>query len=163
ALVLPTGTSAFDDALPSMMLRYYGPTMLGIGLAAVLASLMSALAGNITAISTIWTHDLYRTYLVRAEDDAHYVTVGRLETMGATCFSIAAAYVAFRYNTLMDYLQLVFSLFNAPLFAALLLGMFTTWATPAAGFWGMAVGIMIAIAHNFACRFQLLHYGSQMS
>jgi SSS family solute:Na+ symporter len=63
----------------------------------------------------------------------------------------------------MDYLQLVFSLFNAPLFATLLLGMFTTWATPSAGFWGMAIGMAVAIAHNFAFRFHLLHYGSQMS
>jgi SSS family solute:Na+ symporter len=163
SLVLPHGPRRFDEALPAMMLHYYGPTMLGIGLAAILASLMSALAGNITAMSTIWTHDLYRGNLARDKDDAHYVMVGRLATVGATCFSVAAAYIAFRYNTLMDYLQLVFSLFNAPLFATLLLGMFTTWATPAAGFWGMAIGMAISIAHNFAFRFHLLHYGSQMS
>jgi transporter, SSS family len=163
SLVLPRDMKGFDDALPSMMLHYYGPTMLGVGLAAVLASLMSALAGNINAMSTVWTHDLYRTHMLRGRDDAHYLMVGRVATVGATCFSVAAAYIAFRYSTLMDYLQLVFSLFNAPLFAVLLLGMFTTWATPAAGFWGMAIGIAISVAHNFAFRFQLLHYGSQMS
>lgn len=163
SLVLPGGPRAFDEALPAMMMHYYGPAMLGIGLAAILASLMSALAGNITAMSTIWTHDLYRGNLARGKDDAHYVMVGRLATVGATCFSVLAAYIAFRYNTLMDYLQLVFSLFNAPLFATLLLGMFSTWATPAAGFWGMAIGMAISIAHNFAFHFHLLHYGSQMS
>ncbi len=161
--VLAGRARSFDEALPAMMLHYYRPALLGVGFAAILASLMSAQAGNISAMSTIWTHDLYRTHMVRSKSDAHYVTVGRLATVGATCFSIAAAYIAFRYSTLMDYLQLVFSLFNAPLFATLLLGMFTTWATPDAGFWGMAIGMTISIAHNFAFRFHLLHYGSQMS
>jgi SSS family solute:Na+ symporter len=161
--VLPGGTASFDEALPAMMLHYYPPVLLGVGFAAILASLMSALAGNIAAISTIWTHDLYRAYLAKNRSDAHYVTVGRLATAGGTCFSIAAAYLAFRYSTLMDYLQLVFSLFNAPLFATLLLGMFTTWATPSAGFWGMAIGMIISISHNFAFRLHVIHYGSQMS
>jgi SSS family solute:Na+ symporter len=63
----------------------------------------------------------------------------------------------------MDYLQLVFSLFNAPLLATLLLGVFTTWATPGAAFWGMASGMTISIANNFAFRIGWLQYGSQMS
>jgi SSS family solute:Na+ symporter len=162
SLVLPHGTS-FDEALPAMMLQYYGPALVGIGIAAILASLMSALAGNIMAISTIWTHDLYRTYLVKSKNDAHYVLAGRLATVGAACFALISAYIAIRYNTIMDYLQLVFSLFNAPLLAALLLGVFTTWATPGAAFWGMASGMVISISNNFAFRFGLLRYGSQMS
>ncbi len=153
---------SYDGMLPLMMLHYYGPGLLGIGIAAILASLMSALAGNITALSTIWTHDIYRQYLRRGEEDKHYVLAGQIATAGATCFSLFAAYVAFRYNSLMDYLQLVFSLFNAPLFATLLLGMFTMWATPTAGFWGLASGMTVSIAHNFAYRFHLLNYGSQM-
>jgi SSS family solute:Na+ symporter len=162
-MVLPATVGGFDETLALMMLHQYGRVMLGVGLAAILASLMSALAGNISAMSTIWTHDLYMAHMVRDKPDAHYVMVGRLATLGATCFSVAAAYMAFCYNTLMDYLQMVFSLFNAPLFATLLLGMFTTWATPAAGFWGLAIGLAVSIAHNFAVHFQILHYGSQMS
>jgi SSS family solute:Na+ symporter len=162
SLLFANEGGSFDGALPRMMLHYYGPGLLGIGIAAILASLMSALAGNITALSTIWTHEIYRQYLSRDKEDAHYVLVGRLATGGATCFSLLAAYIAFRYNSLMDYLQLVFSLFNAPLFATLLLGMFTRWATPTAGFWGLVCGMVASIAHNFAYRFHLLHYGSQM-
>ena len=153
---------SFDRTLPLLMLHYYGPGLLGIGIAAILASLMSALAGNITALSTLWTHDLYRTYIRPGKEDSHYILVGRFAIAGATCFSLISAYIAFRYNSLMDYLLLVFSLFNAPLFATLFLGMFTRWATPAAGFWGLASGMVASICHNCAFRFQLLHYGSQM-
>jgi SSS family solute:Na+ symporter len=153
----------FDETLPAMMLHYYGPAMLGIGIAAILASLMSALAGNIMAISTIWTHDVYRTRIAKGRSESHYLLVGRLAIAGAICFSILSAFLALRYNTMMDYLQLIFSLFNAPLFATMLLGMFTTWATPRAGFWGLVFGMAVSIAVNFAFRFGLLRYGSQMS
>jgi SSS family solute:Na+ symporter len=63
----------------------------------------------------------------------------------------------------MDYLQLLFSLFNAPLLATFLLGMFTTWATPKAGFWGLLLGTLSSIAHNFAYRMHWITYGSDMS
>jgi solute:Na+ symporter, SSS family len=155
-------TSSFDYTLPSMMLRYYGPGILGFGIAAILASLMSGLAANISAFSTLWTHDLYKTYLRPDRPDEHYVLVGRLATVVASLFSIMTAYIAFRYNSLLDYLQLLFSLFNAPLFATFLLGVFTTWATPRAGFWGLICGMLAAIAHNFAFHLHLLQYGSEM-
>jgi SSS family solute:Na+ symporter len=156
-------TSSFDYTLPSMMLRYYGPGILGIGIAAILASLMSGLAANISALSTLWTNDLYKTYLKPGRPDEHYVLIGRLATVAASIFSVMTAYIAFRYNSLMDYLQLLFSLFNAPLFATFLLGVFTTWVTPRAGFWGLIFGMLAAIAHNFAFRLHLLHYGSEMT
>jgi SSS family solute:Na+ symporter len=63
----------------------------------------------------------------------------------------------------MDYLQLLFSLFNAPLLATFLLGMFTIWATPKAGFWGLLLGTLSAIMHNLAYRLHWIHYGSDMA
>jgi SSS family solute:Na+ symporter len=77
--------------------------------------------------------------------------------------SIATAYIALQFNSLMDYLQLLFSVFNAPLFAVLLLGTFTTWATPAAGFWGLLAGIFASVTHNLAFQMHRLRYGSDMS
>lgn len=107
-------------------------------------------------------HDLYKGYLNSGQTDRHYLTAGRSFTAVAACLSIGAAYVALRYNNLMDYLQLVLSVFNAPLFATFLLGMFTRWATPQAGFWGLLAGMTIALAHNVAVRGGFLNYGSQL-
>ncbi len=153
----------FDEALPLLMQHYYGPALLGLGVAAIVASLMSGLAGNITAFSALATHDLYREHLRPRETDQHYLRVGRMFTAVAACLSVATAYIAFRYNNLMDYLQLIFSLFNAPLCALFGLGMFTMWASPAGGFWGLLCGVLAAGAHNLAVREGWLVYGSQMS
>jgi solute:Na+ symporter, SSS family len=156
-------TPDFDQALPLLMQHYYGPALLGLGVAAIIASLMSGLAGNITAFSALATHDLYREHLKPREEDLHYLRVGRIFTAVAACLSVATAYIAFRYNNLMDYLQLIFSLFNAPLCALFVLGMFTTWASPAGGFWGLLCGVLVAGAHNLAVREEWVTYGSQMS
>lgn len=40
--------------------------------------------------------------------------------------------------------------------------MFTTWATPAAGFWGLFAGVVAATAHNIAVRSHLIGYGSDL-
>jgi SSS family solute:Na+ symporter len=48
----------------------------------------------------------------------------------------------------MDYIQLLFSFFNAPLFATFIIGMFWKRMTPWAGFWGLLAGTAgAAIAH----------------
>jgi len=153
----------YDQALPALMIRYYRHGLLGFGITAILASLMSGLAGNINALTTIWTHDVYRSSLVPNRSDRHYVFVGRLSTLAAILLSIATAYLALSFNNIMDYLQLLFSLFNAPLLATFLLGMFTTWATPRAGFWGLLLGTLSSVAHNLAYRMHWFLYGSDMS
>ena len=156
------GVVRYDQALPFLMKHYYGQALLGLGISAVLASLMSGLAGNISALSALWTHDLYRSYINRDASDQHYLRVGRVSSVIATLIAVATASIAFRYNSLMDYLTLLFSFFNAPLFATFLLGMFTTWATPTAGFWGLLAGVVAATAHNIAVRSHLINYGSDL-
>jgi solute:Na+ symporter, SSS family len=152
----------FDYALPILMQHYYGWALTGLGVSAILASLMSGLAANVTAFSTLWTHDLYRTHFRPRESDAHYLRMGRNFTAVAAGLGVATAYFVLLYNNLMDYLQLVFAMFNAPLFAVFLLGMFTTWATPAAGFWGLVLGVIAASAHSIAIRSGVIVYGSQL-
>lgn len=162
ALVARSGHARFDYALPLLMQHYYGYALMGLGVAAILSSLMAGLAGNITAFSALCSHDLYRAYLRPRQSDAHYLRTGRMLTVLAGCLCIATAYIVLLYNNLMDYLQLVFSLFNAPLFAIFLLGMFTTRATPVAGFCGLLSGVATSAAHHLALRYGVLTYGSQM-
>ncbi len=150
----------FDQALPLLIGRYYGPALMGLGISAILASLMSGLAGNISAFSTLWTHDLYRTHLRPGRSDAHYLAVGRAFTALAAALSIGTAFIVLFYNNLMDYLQLILSLFATPIFAVFMLGMFTAWATPRAAFWGLICGVATAGAHGLAIRYGLLRYGS---
>jgi SSS family solute:Na+ symporter len=156
-------TARYDLALPQLMLRYYGPGLLGLGITAMLASFMSGMAGNVTAFNTVWTYDLYQAYVAPGRSDRHYLVVGRLATVVAVVLACSTAYIVLRFNNLMDYVQLLFSFFNAPLFATFLLGMFTKWATPAGGLAGLVAGTFGALSHYLALRAGLLHYGSDMT
>ena len=57
--------------------------------------------------------------------------------MVATVLSIGTSFVVLRFNNLMDYVQMLFSIFHASLFATFLLGMFTSWATPVGALAGL--------------------------
>src|SRR5207253_2881921 len=48
----------YDLAIPNMLIRYFPPGMLGLGITALLASFMSGMAGNVTAFNTVWTYDI---------------------------------------------------------------------------------------------------------
>jgi solute:Na+ symporter, SSS family len=131
------------------MLGHYFPTgMLGIGLTALLASFMSGMAGNVTAFNTVWTYDIYQSYIKRGASDQHYLWMGRMATVFGIAVSVAAAYVATKFNNIMDMLQLVFAFVNAPLFATFLLGMFWKRATGHGAFTGLLSGTIAAAIHH---------------
>jgi SSS family solute:Na+ symporter len=144
---LPNGTYDYNMALPMMMSRYYPAGLLGLGLTALLASFMSGMAGNVTAFNTVWTFDIYQSYIRPRQSDAHYLWMGRMATVFGVLVSVATAYAAMRFNNIMDMLQLVFSFVNAPLFATFLLGMFWKRTTGHGAFTGLVAGTGAAAVH----------------
>jgi SSS family solute:Na+ symporter len=74
--------------------------------------------------------------------------MGRMATLGGVLLSIAAAYAATSFNNIMDALQLVFSIVNAPLFATFLLGMFWKRTTGHGAFSGLLGGTVVAFLHH---------------
>jgi len=138
----------YDLAIPVMLLHFFPTGILGLGLTALLASFMSGMAGNVTAFNTVWTYDIYQAYINKKGTDAHYLWMGRMATIGGVALSIGAAYAATNFNNIMDALQLIFSLVNAPLFATFLLGMFWKRTTGHAAFTGLLAGTGAALLHH---------------
>ena len=144
----PDGAFNYDMAIPMMLAHYFPSGILGIGLTALMASFMSGMAGNVTAFNTVWTYDIYQSYIRRGASDQHYLWMGRMSTVFGIAVSVAAAYVATRFNNIMDMLQLVFAFVNAPLFATFLLGMFWKRATGHGAFIGLLSGTIAAAIHH---------------
>src|SRR5213078_2343744 len=139
----------YDLATPMMLVHFFPAGLRGLGLTALLASFMSGMAGNVTAFNTVWTYDLYQSYIRPGAPDAHYLHVGRITTIAGVALSIGTAYLAQHFNNIMDFLQLVFGFVNAPLFATFLLGMFWKRATGHGAFWGLLGGTTgAAITHG---------------
>ncbi len=138
----------YGMATPTVLIHFLPTGMLGLGLAALLASLMAGVAANVAAFNTVFTCDLYRPYIRRDAGDSHYLTVGRYATVAAVLLSVAAAYAVLRVDNILDALLLLFSLVNAPLLAALLLGMFWKRTTGHGAFAGLLAGTATAALHH---------------
>src|SRR5690349_9969606 len=136
----------YDQVLTTLMAQFYPSGLLGVGLTGLMASFMSGMAGNVTAFNTVFTYDIYQSYIRKNAPDAHYLKVGRLATVAGVVLSIGCAYLATLYNNIMDLLQLVFGFVNAPLFATFLLGMFWKRSTANGAFWGLLSGTTAAAA-----------------
>jgi SSS family solute:Na+ symporter len=142
------GTPNYNLAVPVLLAHYLPSGLLGLGLTALMASFMSGMAGNVTAFNTVWTYDIYQSYIKPGQSDQHYLRMGHAATVFGILLSVVAAYAATRFNNIMDMLQLVFAFVNAPLFATFLLGMFWRRATGHGAFFGLVIGTLTAAIHH---------------
>jgi SSS family solute:Na+ symporter len=168
ALKLPLPTNAaggpiYDYTLPVLLKTYYPAGLLGLGLSALLASFMSGMAGNVTAFNTVWTYDIYQAYVRPSATDRELLRVGKLATFWGVAVSIGAAYLCRSFDSLMDYMQLLFGFFNAPIFATFLLGMFWKRATGHGAFVGLAAGIAAGVLHHVLNTTHVIGYASGMA
>ncbi len=142
------GTLNFNMAVPVMLGHYFPQGLLGLGLTALMASFMSGMAGNVTAFNTVWTYDIYQSYIRPGRPDKHYLWMGHMATIFGILLSVAAAYAAAKFNNIMNMLQLVFAFVNAPLFATFMLGMFWKRTTGHGAFVGLISGTLAAAVHH---------------
>src|SRR4051812_14154519 len=133
---------AFNNALPLLMNQYLPNGMLGLAITGLMASFMAGVAANVSAFNTVVTTDLMEPYIRPGESDEWYVNFGRIATVGGLIVAMGTALIASTYDNLMNYVQALFSIFNAPLFATFIIGMFWRRMTPWAGFWGLVVGTL---------------------
>jgi SSS family solute:Na+ symporter len=145
-----------DTALPMLIARYYPPGLVGLGITALLAGFMAGQAGNVSAFNTVWTYDIYRALIKPDASDAHLVWMGRVTTVVGIVLSLGAAYLAMQFNTIMDYIQAIFSWVNAPLFATMMLGMFWKRTTSAGAFWGLIAGMVSSFSIFIAFKLSLM-------
>jgi len=147
-LPMKDGAPDYNMTIPVLLAKYLPTGLLGIGFTALMASFMSGMAGNVTAFNTVWTFDIYQSYIAPNKSDIHYLRMGRMATVFGILVSIGCAYLAANFNNIMDMLQLVFGFVNAPLFATFLLGMFWKRATGHGAFFGLLGGMAAAAAFH---------------
>jgi SSS family solute:Na+ symporter len=142
----PAGTKPdYNDSILYLMRDLLPNGMLGVAIAGLLASFMAGMAANISAFNTVFSYDLWQTYVKKDRPDDYYTRVGRLATVAATLVAVGTAFFASNYTNIMNYLQTLFGFFNAPLFATFILGMFWKRMTPTAGWTGLVSGTLAAV------------------
>jgi SSS family solute:Na+ symporter len=140
-----SGEVDYNDALLLLMRDLLPNGMLGLAITGLLASFMAGMAANLSSFNTVMSYDIIERYVIKDRPDEFYLRTGRIVTVAGTLVAIGTAAIASGYSNLMDYLQQLFSFFNAPLFATFILGMFWKRMTAAAGWIGLVSGTATAI------------------
>jgi SSS family solute:Na+ symporter len=134
-----SGTT-YNDAIPLLMNHYLPNGALGVALAGLLAAFMAGMAANVSSFNTVFTYDIWQTYIRKNFPDHYYLNVGRIVTVVGILIGVGTAFIAAGYSNIMVYIQTLFSFFNAPLFATFIIAMFWKRCSPWSGFWGLLAG-----------------------
>src|SRR5829696_68478 len=153
----------YNNAIPLLMNEYLPNGMLGVALAGLLAAFMAGVAANVSAFNTVVTYDLWQDYVRPDQSDEYYIGFGRIATVVGIGVGILTALIASGYQNIMDYIQLLFSFFNAPLFATFIIGMFWKRTSPAGGICGIVAGTVAAVAAHFASVWGWIDLGSDQA
>jgi SSS family solute:Na+ symporter len=154
---------AYNNAIPLLIGQLLPEGMLGIAVTGLLAAFMAGVAANVTAFNTVFTYDLWQSYYRKDRDAEYYLRVGRWATVGGLVVAIGTAFIAKGYSNIMNYVQLLFSYFNAPLFATFIIGMFWRRSTPWAGLAGLVAGTLGAFVTHELYSMGHVHFGSAQS
>jgi SSS family solute:Na+ symporter len=154
----------YNTAIPHLIGNYLPEGLLGLAVTGLLAAFMAGVAANVTAFNTVVTYDLIQSYFAKDRDAAYYLRMGRLVTIGGILISVLTAFIAKGYSNIMNYIQTLFSIFNAPLFATFFVAMFWRRATAWGGFWSLVAGTATAYLVNRLNAYHLIfHFGSALS
>src|SRR4051794_36973623 len=158
-----TGDLQYNNAIPQLMDQLLPNGVLGIAMTGLLAAFMAGMAANVSSFNTVVTYDIIEPYIARGRPDEFYLRMGRIVTCAGVLVAIGTAFIASGYQDIMDYIQLLFSFFNAPLFATFIIALFWKRATPWAGFAGLAAGTIGAATAHYLHQWGVINLGTDQA
>jgi solute:Na+ symporter, SSS family len=151
----------YNNSLSLLMGEVLPNGVLGVAIAGLLAAFMAGMAANVSSLNTVFTYDLWQDWIRPDRPDGYYLRVGRMVTVVGCLLAIGTAFIASSYSNLMDYIQSLFSFFNAPLFAIFILGLFWKRMTGPAGWTGLVAGTISAVTVERLVSYGVLELSSQ--
>jgi solute:Na+ symporter, SSS family len=154
------GDLQYNNAIPLLVNDLLPNGVLGIALTGLLAAFMAGMAANVSSFNTVVTYDIIEPYIKPGMSDGWYLRMGRIVTIAGVLVAIGTAFIASGYQNIMDYIQLLFSFFNAPLFATFIIALFWKRATPWAGLAGLVAGTLGAAAAHYLNDWEVINLGT---
>ncbi|MFG1610533.1 sodium:solute symporter family protein [Actinoplanes sp. NPDC049265] len=140
-----SGDLIYNNSIPLLMNDLLPNGVLGVAVTGLVASFMAGMAANVSGFNTVFTYDIWQSYVRKDRSDEYYLRVGRWATVAGVIIGIGTAFIAAGFSNIMNYIQALFSLFNAPLFATFIVGMFWKRMSAAAGFWSLLLGTLSSL------------------
>ena len=133
-----------DQIYPFLASRYLGPGLQGLVVAGILAAAVSSFDSMGSALSAVFTRDIYARLVKRHAGDAHYVWVSRCATVGILVLGfLYLPFIRSKDTMLKAFLTLI-PVFVTPLFTIYLAGVFTR-AHRRSGLIGLIAGSLYGV------------------
>ncbi|WP_432495835.1 sodium:solute symporter family protein [Kineococcus gypseus] len=157
------GGPTYNDAIPALINEYLPSGVLGVAVTGLLAAFMAGMAANVSSFNTVFTYDLWQDYVKPGMPDGYYLKVGRIVTVAGVLIGVSTAFIAAGFSNIMNYMQALFSFFNAPVFAVFLMGLLFKRITPAAGLWSYLVGLVVPVTIYVLYTAGVLEFNSDLA
>lgn len=128
-----------DKMYPYLASTYLVWGMKGLVVAGIVAAAVSTFDSMGSALSAIFTRDVYARFFVSDRDDDHYVRVGRWATVGVLTLGFLYLPFIILQKNMLDAFTSLIPVFVTPLFVIYMMGVLTR-AHPRSGLVGLIVG-----------------------
>ena len=124
-----------DGAYPYLLNKFLVPGVKGIAFAALVAAIVGSLSSKTNSIATIFTMDLYKSYINKGASEKSLVTMGRITTVVALVIAILVAPTLKGLGQAFQFIQEFTGLVSPGIFVIFLFGLFWKKATTKAALW----------------------------
>ena len=121
-----------DKALPKLIEAVVPTGLMGLIMAAMIASLMSSADSGLNSLATIVTNDFYHRWIERHASEARLILVGRVSSVAILVIAVTRALTMDESPSLMQFLQVGLAYIAAPVIVVFLGGLLWRGTTSAA-------------------------------
>jgi len=141
-------------------MRYLPHGLIGLLLAVVFLAAMSSTASELNALSSTTAVDIYKRLIQPTADESHYVFMSKVFTVVWTIFAMIYASMANQAENLIQFVNIIGSLFYGTLLGMFLAGFYIPYLKSTAVFIGALVAESIILYLYFFQRdaVAFLHY-----
>lgn len=133
-----------DAVYAKLIKELLPPGLTGLVFSAFLAALMSTVSAIVNSVATVWTKDIYELFVKKNASDRHYLIVGRYVTGIILIFAVITSPLSKEFPGIYVYVQTINSFLQGPIFAVLILGIFSKRITQWGGLIGLLAGIFLS-------------------
>lgn len=131
--------AAADQLYPILAKKYLGIGLKGLVVAGIVAAAVSTFDSMGSALSAIFTRDIYARLIVRGREDHHYVVVGRWATVAVLLVGFLYLPFILLQKNMLDAFTTLIPVFVTPLFTIYVVGSLTR-ANRHSGIIGLVAG-----------------------
>jgi len=147
-----TGDERYNDVnyvFPTFITTRLPVGLVGLMIAAIFGAAMSASSGELSALSSATIIDFYRRHFVKNADDAHYLRVSKIATLGWGLFACVVSIYAANQGSLIEVVNRYGSFFYGSILGVFILAILTKRATGTGAFWGLVSGMAVVLTVAF--------------